>query len=261
MSGPAEDWLSEAELHAHLDGELEAERCAAVEAFLAAPSRGGGARAELPSARLPVARAYGPLLDRPVPTSVAAATQLPAAPRPGRLALARGRRVRGPAPARRRRRLGLVAARSLRPISAQAESFVADAMSAHLVYAVEVRHPVEVGANDETHLLTWLSRRLGSTADRARSRRPGLRSDRRPAVAGEHRAGGAVHVSGPERAPPDPLHAGPAPSPARPPSGSSTRASSPRSTGARRAPPGRCSASCRGRAAPRRPCRLPGAQL
>ena len=40
----------------------------------------------------------------------------------------------------------------LRPISAQAESFIADAMSAHLVYAVEVRHPVEVGAIDETHL-------------------------------------------------------------------------------------------------------------
>ena len=35
MTGPA-DWLSEAELHAHLDGELEAERCAAVQAFLAA---------------------------------------------------------------------------------------------------------------------------------------------------------------------------------------------------------------------------------
>jgi anti-sigma factor RsiW len=34
-------------------------------------------------------------------------------------------------------------------------------MDAHLVYAVEVRHPVEVGANREAHLLAWLSRRLG----------------------------------------------------------------------------------------------------
>jgi anti-sigma factor RsiW len=49
----------------------------------------------------------------------------------------------------------------LRPISAQEQGFVADAMSAHAIYAVEVRHPVEVGAGDEAHLVTWLSHRLG----------------------------------------------------------------------------------------------------
>src|SRR5204863_1436 len=33
---------------------------------------------------------------------------------------------------------------------------------AHAVYSPEVRHPVEVGADDEQHLLTWLSKRLGA---------------------------------------------------------------------------------------------------
>ncbi len=36
------------------------------------------------------------------------------------------------------------------------------AAMAHRVFAVEVRHPVEVAASDEGHLVTWLSRRLGT---------------------------------------------------------------------------------------------------
>jgi anti-sigma factor RsiW len=33
---------------------------------------------------------------------------------------------------------------------------------AHVVYSPEVRHPVEVGADQETHLVNWLSKRLGA---------------------------------------------------------------------------------------------------
>jgi anti-sigma factor RsiW len=33
---------------------------------------------------------------------------------------------------------------------------------AHATYAPEVRHPVEVGADQEQHLVAWLSKRLGS---------------------------------------------------------------------------------------------------
>lgn len=32
---------------------------------------------------------------------------------------------------------------------------------AHVVYTPEVRHPVEVGSDQETHLVAWLSKRLG----------------------------------------------------------------------------------------------------
>ena len=35
-----------------------------------------------------------------------------------------------------------------------------DAVVAHRVYEVEVRHPVEVRANEEKHLVAWLSKRL-----------------------------------------------------------------------------------------------------
>ncbi len=35
-----------------------------------------------------------------------------------------------------------------------------EGIAAHRVYVSEVRHPVEVGANEETHLVNWLSKRL-----------------------------------------------------------------------------------------------------
>jgi anti-sigma factor RsiW len=40
-------------------------------------------------------------------------------------------------------------------------SFARRADVAYAVYAPEVRHPVEVGAHDEAHLISWLSKRLG----------------------------------------------------------------------------------------------------
>lgn len=36
------------------------------------------------------------------------------------------------------------------------------AVMAHITYSPEVRHPVEVGAEHEAHLVRWLSKRLGS---------------------------------------------------------------------------------------------------
>lgn len=33
---------------------------------------------------------------------------------------------------------------------------------AHVAYAPEVRHPVEVGASEQAHLVAWLSKRLGT---------------------------------------------------------------------------------------------------
>jgi anti-sigma factor RsiW len=48
----------------------------------------------------------------------------------------------------------------LAPADPRAQTLVADAAAAHLVYAVEVRHPVEVPASEQDHLATWLGRRL-----------------------------------------------------------------------------------------------------
>jgi anti-sigma factor RsiW len=45
--------------------------------------------------------------------------------------------------------------------AAGAPGFVRDAAVAYAVYTPEVRHPVEVPAAEEQHLVQWLSRRLG----------------------------------------------------------------------------------------------------
>jgi anti-sigma factor RsiW len=42
-------------------------------------------------------------------------------------------------------------------------SFARLAATAHAVYAPEVRHPVEVPASEEAHLVGWLSKRVGTT--------------------------------------------------------------------------------------------------
>ncbi|ARJ65242.1 hypothetical protein WV31_06030 [Magnetospirillum sp. ME-1] len=38
----------------------------------------------------------------------------------------------------------------------------AEALSAHVVFAAEIRHPVEVAAVERAHLVAWLSKRLGA---------------------------------------------------------------------------------------------------
>jgi anti-sigma factor RsiW len=55
------------------------------------------------------------------------------------------------------------AGRDAAPQVAAAEpAFARDAVIAHAVYTPEVRHPVEVTATEEAHLVQWLTRRLGS---------------------------------------------------------------------------------------------------
>lgn len=50
----------------------------------------------------------------------------------------------------------------MRAASASPLALARSAAIAHAVYTPEVRHPVEVGVEQETHLVQWLSKRLGS---------------------------------------------------------------------------------------------------
>jgi anti-sigma factor RsiW len=45
--------------------------------------------------------------------------------------------------------------------AALARAVFDDAIAAHRTFSVETRHPVEVGAAEEAHLVQWLSKRLG----------------------------------------------------------------------------------------------------
>jgi anti-sigma factor RsiW len=56
----------------------------------------------------------------------------------------------------------LHASRTVATTQAEVPGFVKRAAVAHAVYSPEVRHPVEVGADQEQHLVAWLSKRLGA---------------------------------------------------------------------------------------------------
>jgi anti-sigma factor RsiW len=48
------------------------------------------------------------------------------------------------------------------PAAVPVSTLARNAAIAHVVYSPEVRHPVEVGADQEAHLVQWLSKRLGT---------------------------------------------------------------------------------------------------
>ena len=99
---------------------------------------------------------YDPVLEEPVPQRLRARRSNWRAP-----ALAAGWLLLGIC-------IGAVASwqwhASRASVAPQAEvpSFVKRAAMAHATYSPEVRHPVEVGADQEEHLVTWLSKRLGA---------------------------------------------------------------------------------------------------
>ena len=158
MTDPAEH-VTEAELHAYFDGELGPERRRAIEAHLATHPEDADRLESYRRHDMLIRRGYRTLAARPV------------TPRMLRALLeqrARQRRWLWPAVAAAAGILLFVAGATsgwyghtlLAPADPRAQTLVADAASAHLVYAVEVRHPVEVPASEQAHLATWLGRRL-----------------------------------------------------------------------------------------------------
>jgi anti-sigma factor RsiW len=103
---------------------------------------------------------YDPVLQEPVPERLRARGMTGAAPWRG-YARAAGLVVVGLA-------VGAAGGWYLhpaqRPAVAQSDTpvFVKRAAVAHATYSPEVRHPVEVGADQEAHLVAWLSKRLGA---------------------------------------------------------------------------------------------------
>lgn len=144
--------VSEDDLQAHVDGVLGAPRRAEVEAYLAErPEEAERLRAY--RAQNAALRAlFDPVLNEPVPAALLAP---PPKRRWAGYALAAGTLFAGVA-------IGWLARGALSPQSPAGPSFARQAATAHVVYSPEVRHPVEVGADQEDHLVKWLSKRLGT---------------------------------------------------------------------------------------------------
>ena len=149
--------VTEDELHAYVDNELPAERRGDVEAWLAAHPDD----AERVQSWRAMAEVLHARYDFVVPTSRAEAARDRAA---GAAA----------APDGLRRRAAVLVAFVAGGASAGwrtgaaatptvFQSFTVDALDAHRLYVVEVRHPVEVPGSERAHLQAWLTRRCGWT--------------------------------------------------------------------------------------------------
>lgn len=151
--------VNEDELHAYVDGELPAERREAVAAWLADHPEDAERVAAWRAQAETIRARYGTIAEEPVPE---------------RLKLDYLARY---ARANRRLWMGAAAAALVAfvigggagwfahgAVAAPPNSFrvlTADALEAHKLYVVEVRHPVEVPGAERAHMTKWLSKRLG----------------------------------------------------------------------------------------------------
>jgi anti-sigma factor RsiW len=149
--------ITETELQAYVDGALDAEDHARVEAWLA-ENPDDAARAAAYSAQIDALRLeFNPILNDPVPPGLIDRPAAPAA-RPAWLQTAAAVLlliVGGTAGWVLRDQTGTSVVGQL--------DVAQNAISAHSIYIKERRHAVEVEANQEKHLVKWLSKRLGQT--------------------------------------------------------------------------------------------------
>ena len=159
MSAPSAKPPGEEDLLRHVDEALAPDQAAAVERAAAAdPQLAARLQADRDAIQA-LHAAFDPVLAEAVPARLTGAGA-----RPGRRAAALGRIAAALALLALGAASGWVARDQLVPPAPgqMAALLPHAAATAHRVFAVEVRHPVEVGANEEQHLVQWLSRRLGS---------------------------------------------------------------------------------------------------
>ena len=147
--------IEEHELHAYLDGQLDPARHAEVEAFLAEhPAE--ATRVEAYRRQNDMMRAmFDPVMAEPIPLEMKGSKRPRTLMPMFRYAAVAAWVV-----------LGGVVGWVLHGTQAEAPRYLVSlpqqAAMAHVVYTPEVAHPVEVGADQEAHLVKWLSKRLGA---------------------------------------------------------------------------------------------------
>jgi anti-sigma factor RsiW len=153
--------VTEADLQAYVDERLDAARRAEVEAWLAARPDEAERIADYRRLGAELRGLYEPVLFEPVPGALAYVLS-PGRGRWARVAAIAAWMALGAL-------IGGLAGWELHgesPVVAAAPELGATmarrAAVAHATYSPEVRHPVEVGADQEAHLVAWLSKRLGA---------------------------------------------------------------------------------------------------
>jgi len=155
--------VTEDDLHAYADGQLDAARRPAVEAWLAARPERAAEVALWVRQGAALKALFDPIAAEPVPSRL----------KPHRIAaLEKARRwdwMKAAAAACILIAVSGGAGWYLRSATwatePASERLIDGAITAHSLYVKESRHAVEVAADDKSHLVTWLSNRLGRQID------------------------------------------------------------------------------------------------
>lgn len=147
--------VTEDELHAYVDDELPAERRGDVDAWLATHPDDAARVATWRRIAAELHARYDAVADEAVPPRLRL-DQIARTPRrwiAGAIAASLAAFVIGTS-------VGWVAhGRAMTPNALR--NVTAEALDAHRLYVVEVRHPVEVEGSERAHLQQWLSKRVG----------------------------------------------------------------------------------------------------
>ena len=151
----------EADVHAYADGQLAPARVEAFEAALARDAALAARVAEIRAQSAALRSALDPLLTEPIPERLVAAA---ARPRRRRLTT-KLHAYRTLFAAAASLVLGIAIGWYVRAVDVERQgiplSFPRQVAFTHALYASDVNRPVEVWANEEKRLVTWLTKRLG----------------------------------------------------------------------------------------------------
>jgi anti-sigma factor RsiW len=150
--------ITEADLHAYVDGELSPARHSEVDAYLRTHPEDALAVEEYQRMNRAFRQLYDPVLEEPVPPHL-----VPRTPRRRLWAMAAAigwMSIGGVLGWWLQSTFEIQVAEAPQQWDQLEPSLVQPATFAHVVYTPEIRHPVEVSAKDEQHLVAWLSKRL-----------------------------------------------------------------------------------------------------
>ncbi len=166
--------IGDDDIHAYVDGQLDPARRAAVGAWLGENPDAAARAAFYARTNEALRRRFDYVLSEPVPAAMRARRRRYVAVPLRRAAFAAGWLVAGLAGGWFAH-MALTEPKITERVVAVAPPIPAQAALAHAAYAPEVRHPVEVGADEEAHLVRWLSNRMGHKVKAPRLEAAGYR--------------------------------------------------------------------------------------
>jgi anti-sigma factor RsiW len=156
--------ISEAELHAYVDGHLDARDRAEVEAHLLENAEAAASVAAFAAQNEALRAALAPVLSEPLPPALLRDNWAPQTRRESHRRLAIAAAVAfaaGVFVGAGSAKLGDMGVPWVSAPNDVGATIARAAVDAHRVFIPEVLHPVEVRRDEQGHLLQWLSKRLG----------------------------------------------------------------------------------------------------